>query len=478
MVTITLTNPFTKELVFKEKSDSFATLSEKLARSGAAFRKWSRLPVEQRAALVRRALDTFRAEEDRISTAIANEMGKPKAAAVEELTYMIERAEYMCTFAEDGALRNLDLTRYHTTDFEGSIRYRGKGVIYIISPWNYPLFTSINGVICALLSGNTVILKHTTTPSVGRLFEQAFGKMGDYADLLINVTIDYDVSAELIEKGEISHVVFTGSVQGGKAIQQSIGRRALNDQLASPFIEASLELGSNDACYIAEDADLEKAILWAIKIGRLHNSGQSCCAVKRVYVHASLHDAFVEKARAVMEAEINGDPLDKATTLGPLFGGEGAVKTLMSLVDDASSKGAKVVTGGATETVNGCVFLRPTLVTEVNHGMRIMKEETFGPVLPVMKVTSDEQAMELIADTCFGLTASIFTGSRARADKFLDALDFGTLYVNRCNTVDARLGWIGHRHSGNGSVSLSPEGLRALSNKTSLNIDGSGLQGE
>lgn len=475
MASIQLHNPFTGALVFEQDSETFEQVRDKIRRARSAYSTWSRLPVEQRAALIREALKVFRDEEEAISIAIANEMGKPKSAAAQELTFMLERAEYMCTFAEDGALSDLDLQRYYESDFEGKIRYRGKGIVYIISPWNYPLFTAINGVICALLSGSTVILKHTTTPSVGRLFDKAFNTMGGCADLLFNVTIDYDVSAEVIEKGDINHVVFTGSVQGGRAIQQSIAKRALNDELMSPFIEVSLELGSNDACYIAEDADLDEAVLWAVKIGRLHNSGQSCCAVKRVYVHDRLHDAFVRKAQVMMEAEISGDPMDEKTTLGPLFGGARAVDDLLGLVADAKQQGATVITGGGCEQVDNCTFIEPTLVTNVDHGMRIMKEETFGPVLPVMKVSGDDQAFELIADSAYGLTASIFTGSRARADRFLDALDFGTLYVNRCNFVDARLGWIGHRHSGNGSLALSPEGLRAFCAKTSINIDCSRL---
>ncbi|MFT6914355.1 MAG: acyl-CoA reductase-like NAD-dependent aldehyde dehydrogenase [Motiliproteus sp.] len=475
MAKIRLDNPFTGEPVFEQESETFAQVAGKLVRARAAYSRWSRVPPAERAALVRKALDRFREAEPQICTAIANEMGKPTAAAAQELAFMLERAEYMCSFAAEGALQDLDMSGEQQPDFEGSIRFRGKGLVYIISPWNYPLFTAINGVICALLSGSTVILKHTTTPAVGRLFEDAFKSMGKFDDLLFNITTDYAVSADIIEQGDINHVVFTGSVQGGQVIQQSVAKRALNEQLRSPFIEVSLELGSNDACYIAEDADLEQAVLWAVTIGRLHNSGQSCCAVKRVYVHAALHDAFLEKAKAVMEAQVNGDPLSETTTLGPLFGGGAAIDGLLSLVEDARARGASIVTGGERETLGGCAFIQPTLVSGVDHQMRIMTEETFGPVLPVMKVTSDAQAFELIADTRYGLTAALFTRSRARVGEFLEALDFGTLYVNRCNFVDARLGWIGHRHSGNGSLALSPEGLRAFSSKTSINIDGSQL---
>jgi acyl-CoA reductase-like NAD-dependent aldehyde dehydrogenase len=475
MANVRLHNPFTQKLVFDEPSATFADIKEKIGKAQSAYKAWRKVPAIQRAAMLRSALDVMRHAQDNISTAIANEMGKTKMAASQEMDFMLERANRMCTFVEDGALVDLDLSRYYDDTFEGTIRYQGKGVIYIISPWNYPLFTAINGVICALLSGSTVVLKHTTTPSVGRLFEKTFRNMGDHRDLLFNVTVDYDVSAEIIEKGDINHVVFTGSVQGGRVIQQSLAKRVMNETLPSPFIEASLELGSNDACYIAEDADMEQALLWAVKIGRLHNSGQSCCAVKRVYVHRSLHDEFTRKAKAIMEKEICGDPMDDATTLGPLFGGKRAVELLLNMAVDARDKGALIVTGGDTQTINGCEFLSPTLVCNVDHSMKIMREETFGPVLPVQKVDDDAQAFELMADTKYGLTASIFTRSRKRVEKFVDALDFGTLFVNRCNFVDARLAWTGFRQSGNGSVALSPEGLRAFSKKKSLNVDGSML---
>lgn len=476
MAMVRLNNPFTGDRVFEQESASYGEVAAKLTRARSAYRRWSKVPVVTRARLLREALAVFEAARDEISDAMAREMGKPKTAAADELSYMIERAQYMCRFAEDGALADLDLSAYHDAGFQGTIRYRGKGVVYIISPWNYPLFTAINGVICALLSGNTVMLKHTTTPSAGRLFERAFHRLGEYRDLLFNITVDYEVSAAIIERGDINHVVFTGSVQGGRVIQQSIARRALNEWLESPFIDVSLELGSNDACYVAEDADLEQALLWAVKIGRLHNSGQSCCAVKRVYVHESLYEDFIVGARRIMAEEVNGDPLKAGTTLGPLFGGSPAIEGLLALVDDALTKGARLEIGGGRETIDGCDFIQPTLVSGVDHGMRIMKEETFGPVLPVMKVSRDEEAFGLVGDTRFGLTASIFTRSRARADAFVSALDFGTLFVNRCNVVDARLAWTGLRHSGNGSLALSPEGLRAFSNKCSLNINGAELE--
>ena len=475
MSTIKVRNPFTKEIVFSQASESFETVNAKVNAAQAASRTWRKVAPEHRAEILEEALDYFRQNKEDIAIGIAREMGKPKSAAEQELDFMLERAEYMCRFARDGALKANDLSAYRDEGFQGRLERTAKGVVYIITPWNYPLFCAINGTICALLAGSSVALKHTTTPSVGSHFEKAFGTLNGIDNMLVNVTIDFDVSARIIEETDINHVVFTGSVRGGQTVQQSVAKRAFND-VPSPFIECSLELGSSDASYIAEDADIEDALLWAVKIGRLHNSGQSCCAVKRIYVHENIYDDFLSRAKGVFDAEVNGDPFDEATTLGPLYGGDTAIDCLMSMIEDAKSKGARVVTGGETEEVGGVKFLKPTLLADITPDMDVVQEETFGPVLPVMKVSSDEAAINEVKRTKFGLTSSIFTRSKERAETFIDAMDSGTVYVNRCNFVDARLGWVGQKHSGNGSVGLSPEGLIAFSHTKSVNIDPSKLK--
>jgi acyl-CoA reductase-like NAD-dependent aldehyde dehydrogenase len=475
MSTIDVVNPYTAEQVFSQPSEIFEAVSARVDAGQQAARAWQALSPQVRAGHVLKALDYFRDNADEIAAGITREMGKPLAAAREELTYMLERAEYLCRFASDGALAPSRHPQYEDESFEGRIECRAKGVVYIITPWNYPLFCAINGTVCALLSGNAVLLKHTSTPSVGDHFEKAFGTMAGIDHLLTQAVVDFDVSARIIEEADINHLVFTGSVQGGRVVQQSVAKRAFNDNVPDPFIQCSLELGGSDAAYIAEDADLDQAILWSVKIGRLHNSGQSCCAVKRVFVHASRYDEFLDRARAVMEAEVSGDPMAAATTLGPLHGGQKAVSGLLDMVKQAQRLGAKLCTGGEIETHGGTEFLKPTLLADVTQQMRVLKEETFGPVLPVMKVADDEEAVRQVCNSRFGLTASIFTRSRDRADRFIAAVDTGTVYVNRCNFVDARLGWIGQHASGNGSLALAPEGLQAFSARKSVNVDPSNL---
>jgi len=470
MSRIQVFNPFSRERVVDVESETYDRVAARADAASQAGRIWARRSPAERAATLRRALGYFENHRDTIARDITREMGKPLTAATEELDFMLERARAMCEFAEHGALDPLDLARYHDPRFHGRIEYRPKGVIYIITPWNYPLFCAINGTIGALLAGNAVLLKHSTTPAVGEHFERALRSLDGIEPLVQHLLIDFATSARLIEQAAINHVIFTGSVRGGRAISASIAARCQH-AVDQPFIQCSLELGSNDAAYIAADADLAHAAQWAVKIGRLHNSGQSCCAVKRVYCHAQVHDEFVERAEQIMAAEVNGDPMDPTTTLGPLFGGSDAVDALLAMIEDARTRGARVRSGGTSEIIAGTVFLRPTLLTDCTHDMQVMVEETFGPVLPVMRVESDEQASDLIKDTRYGLTSSIFTRSSQRAERFVASMESGTVYVNACNFVDPRLGWIGHRHSGNGSIALSPLGLTALSAMHSVNIN-------
>jgi acyl-CoA reductase-like NAD-dependent aldehyde dehydrogenase len=470
MTAITLNNPFTGEPVFSANSESFSAVNEKISAARSASSEWSGLPAVQRAEAVSQALHYFEKHKDEIAAGITRQMGKPLQAAGEELDFMLGRARQMCEFAKQGALDSVDLSRWWDEGFQGRIDFRAKGIFYIISPWNYPLFCAINGTMCALLAGSAVLLKHTTTPSVGAHFERAFAELSGIKGLVQHVVVDFETSARIIEEADINHVAFTGSVRGGRDIATSVARRCQND-VQSPFIQCSLELGSNDAAYIAEDADLDDAVFWTVKIGRLHNSGQSCCATKRVYVHSSVYDDYLAAAKAIMESERNGDPTDPDTTLGPLFAGRPGIDYLLDLVNDAQSKGAKIVLGGTIERIGTCDFLEPTLISNVDHDMHVMHEETFGPVLPVMCVDDDEAATRLVKDTRYGLTSSIFTTSRRRADAFVSAMEHGTVYVNCCNYVDARLGWIGHGHSGNGSIALSPAGLQAFSAMRSVNVN-------
>jgi acyl-CoA reductase-like NAD-dependent aldehyde dehydrogenase len=468
MSNLEVRNPFSGDLVFSEKSESLEEIGSKISKLKTANGAWSSLSVHVRAELIREALGYFRKHRDSIATSITAEVGKPVRASAEELDFMVERALVMCSLAEQGAMSPYAIEG--SDDFQGRMEYAAKGVVYIISPWNYPLFCAINGTICALLTGSTVLLKHTTAPSVGRHFRNAFNRMGGIENLLLDAVVDYAVSSQIIETCDINHVIFTGSVQGGRSIQTSLANRANND-IPNPFLSYALELGGNDAAYIAEDADLAHAVESTVNIGRLHNSGQSCCAVKRVFIHEKHYESYLAAASDAMNAHRFGDPMDPSTTLGPLFGRQPAVQMLKSLVDDAQKNGARVVFGGRVVTVGQTQFIEPTLLADVRADMNVMRTETFGPVLPVMRVSSDDEATRMVLASRYGLTSAIFTQSRSRAEQFIRQMNTGTVFVNRCNFVDARLGWIGYGQSGNGGVTLSPFGLHAMSNLRSINID-------
>jgi acyl-CoA reductase-like NAD-dependent aldehyde dehydrogenase len=343
-------------------------------------------------------------------------------------------------------------------------------VIYVIAPWNYPFFTALNSIAPALLSGNAVLLKHESAPIVGELFERFFNKLCDLEGLCQNLKIDIETSNKLIEELEISHVVFTGSVAGGSKIEKTCGVRAQNTKLRNTFITSSLELGGSDVAYVAADAHPQSVAPWVVSDGRLHNSGQSCCAVKRVLVHEKVYDEFVKASKNLMEKEVCGDPLKPTTTLGPLYGGPQAVEHLMSIVEDAKNKGAHVVCGGKIIEKEGYCFLEPTLITHVKTGMRILEEETFGPLLPVMKVHSDEEALKHAPHEKFGLTASVFTSSEELKKSFMDHSDVGTVFVNWCNDVHPEVVWSGVGHSGNSQGALSYEGFLTLTRPKSMVI--------
>ena len=371
-----------------------------------------------------------------------------------------------------------------------------KGVVEIIAPWNYPIFTALNGVVPALLAGNTVALKHQSLPAVGEWYAKAFDfrrldvpasvrRLGQCP--LRHLHVDIATSDELgVNADAIAHRVFTGSVRGGRAIMATLGARAGNAALRRPFISSSLELGGCDAAYVHGDLagdELRHAVEFIMTIGRLHNSGQSCCAVKRSFVHPDAYDAFVEIATANCASQVCGDPCDAKTTIGPNYGGAPLCEGIVAVVLDAHAQGAKVIVAGTDVSslepaaIAAKVhfkereghFIAPTLLVGATPAMRCMKEEVFGPVLPVATAPTDLDAtLALVGATAFGLTASVWTKDEKVAAAFVDAADVGTCYVNWCNDVHAQIVWSGVGLSGNGNGAMGFEGFRVLTNPKSV----------
>ena len=344
--------------------------------------------------------------------------------------------------------------------FNRFIRHEPLGIVLNIASWNYPLLVAVNITVAAILAGNSVILKHSAlTPLCGNVFERAFLSAGAPEYLMNAVIMDHITTEKIIESGKIDHVAFTGSVSGGHRIH----RAAANN---NNFIDTGLELGGKDPAYIREDADLEVAID-SVMDGAFYNAGQSCCAVERIYVHHSRYEEFVSRAIQWLDAQIIGDPMDKSTTMGPLAKQTG-IDTLNRQIKQAEECGAVVHPYGGTIPETG-QYCRPVILTQVDHSMAIMTDETFGPAVGIMSVVGDAEAIRLMNDSPFGLTASVWTHDREQAMSIGNQINTGTFYMNRCDYLDPALPWVGVKDSGKGT-SLSRIGIRNLTRPKSIHL--------
>jgi acyl-CoA reductase-like NAD-dependent aldehyde dehydrogenase len=326
-----------------------------------------------------------------------------------------------------------------------------------IAAWNYPLLTAVNAVAPALLAGNAVLLKHSTkTPLCGAHFEKAFNH--SLQGLVSNLILSHEQTLAMIQDPRVDHVVFTGSVNGGRQVYQAVSSR---------FIDVGLELGGKDPAYVAEDADLAFTVPNVVD-GACYNAGQSCCAIERVYVHQKHYELFLEQARTIMESYRLGDPMDNSTTLGPVVS-RLALERLDHQIADAKQRGAQIILGGKRlDNTKGNFFL-PTIITNVPNDADVMQEESFGPILPVRMVNDDHEALQMMNDSRFGLTASVWTEDQNRAEWFARELKVGTVFQNRADYLDPALPWTGVRESGKGS-GLSKYGFLHLTRRKSIHF--------
>jgi acyl-CoA reductase-like NAD-dependent aldehyde dehydrogenase len=428
-------------------------LEEKIIAARAAFDPWRRVPLKERIAVVRRGLDYFRDHQEAIAADITRQMGKPIREAHNEFGSFFERAEYMLDIAEQTLAPEVLPAQ---DGFHRRIGREPLGLVLDIAAWNYPLVIAVNVVVPALVAGNAVLLKHSAkTPLCGEHFQKAFAHR---PGLLTNLVLTHDQTLGLIRDSRIDHVVFTGSVNGGRHVHRAAAGR---------FIDVGLELGGKDPAYVAEDADLAFSVPRVVE-GALYNAGQSCCAVERVYVHRRIYDAFLEQALEALRHFQPGDPMASETTLGPLAD-RSALAVLEDQVQDAVGRGARLLAGGKRPEGMPGNFYLPTLLADVDHDAAVMQEESFGPLLPVRAVADDAEALTLMNASRYGLTASVWTRSRERAEWFATRLDAGTVYQNRCDYLDPGLPWTGVKDSGRGS-SLSHYGYYALTRPKSINF--------
>jgi len=427
-----------------------------VARARAAQPAWAERPLEERIALVKAGVAKLNAMKERVVEELAWQMGRPTRYGG-EFGGVNDRTAHMSEIAAETlspmVVENSNL-------FERRIEREPHGIVFIVAPWNYPYLTTINTLVPALIAGNAVILKHATqTLLAGERLAEAFHAGGVPEDVFQNVALDHHVTEELIGQRAFGFVNFTGSVGGGQAMEKAA---------AGTFTALGLELGGKDPGYVMDDADLDAAVD-SLMDGAMYNAGQCCCGIERIYVHESLYDAFVEKAVAWVKNLKLGNPFDPSTTLGPMANRRFA-ETVRGQIADAITDGATALIDPALfPEDDGGTYLAPQILVDVNHEMRVMREESFGPVVGIMPVKDDDHAIAMMNDCDYGLTASLWTRDSARAARVGRQIETGTIYQNRCDYLDPALCWTGCKDTGRGAA-LGPLGFHSVTRPKSYHL--------
>jgi len=459
MNTFQTISPIDNSVYIEREIANAKAIENALALAKTVQKEWRQTTIAERTTICRKAVDYFLLHADKIGEELTWQMGRPIRYTPFEITKGFkERAEYMIDIAEETLA---DVKAPEVKGFQRFIRREPVGTVLVLAPWNYPYLTSVNAIIPAIMAGNTVILKHAKqTPLCAERYAEAFEYAGLPKGVFQYLHIEHEQVADMIKDARIDFVAFTGSVAGGAAIQQAMSGR---------FINAGLELGGKDPAYVREDADLKNAIENLVD-GSFFNSGQSCCGIERIYVHQNLFKDFVDGFVALTKGYQLGNPLETATTLGPM------VRT--SAADFAQNQIKKAIQNGAKALIDsqafsthqeGTPYMAPQVLIDVNHSMEIMTEETFAPVVGIMPVKNDAEAIALMNDSQYGLTASIWTKDIERAIELGEQVETGTFYMNRCDYLDPALAWTGVKNSGRG-VTLSALGYEVLTRPKSFHL--------
>ena len=454
MTTVKCISPIDGSVYAERETLSTEAAQDTVARARRAQKAWAARPLQERVDLVMAALKEIENSTDRMTEELAHQMGRPVRYGG-EFGGLQERTSHMAKIAADALAPNV----IEDSDaFSRKIMREPHGVVFVVAPWNYPYMTANNTIAPALIAGNSVILKHASqTILVGEHLADAYRAAGVPEDVFQNVVLSHDTTSALIADNAFDFVNFTGSVGGGRAMERAA---------AGTFTGVATELGGKDPAYVRADANLDAAVD-GVMDGAMFNAGQCCCGIERIYVHESLYDAFVEKAVAWVNNLNLGNPLDQATTLGPMANVRFA-NEVRAQIDEAVAAGAKAHIDRMPAD-DGGAYLTPQVLTDVTHEMRVMRDESFGPVVGIMPVKDDEEAIALMNDSQFGLTAAIFTADADAAEAIGQRLETGTVFMNRADYLDPALCWTGCKQTGRGA-GLSELGYHALTRPKSYHL--------
>jgi len=456
--TLQTISPVDGSLYVERALASDAEIDQRLSVARAAREDWRATPLPDRIKLLRTLVTHFVAQEAAIADEISWQMGRPRSQSAGEVAGFAQRASTMLDLAE-AALA--DVVPPPLSGFTRFVRREPLGLVFCLAPWNYPYLCAVNAIIPAMAAGNVVLLKHSAqTPLCAERISQAAQAAGLPPGVFQHVHCSHAQVAQTIADPRVDFVAFTGSVEGGHAVQRAAAAR---------FIATGLELGGKDPAYVRADVRVEHAAENLVD-GAFFNSGQSCCGIERIYVHDDVYDAFIDAFVSHVHSYRLGNPLDPNTNLGPMVRSS-AADFVRGQVAAAVSAGAKALIDASRYEAasDEGPYLAPQVLTGVDHGMAVMKEESFGPVVGIMAVGSDDEALALMNDSRYGLTASVWTRDLDAATALGARLQTGTVFMNRCDYLDPQLAWVGVKDSGRGCT-LSSIGYESLTRPKSFHL--------
>lgn len=447
MEKLTIINPATEEVIAELNVDNQESVGKKFALLQKGQKQWQKIDLGERIKILQKFAFLLQENSETLAATLTSEMGKPQQQSRNEINGACTRIKWL---TENAAKYVADETMTDEEGLQEKIRYEPLGVVCNISAWNYPYLVGVNVFVPALLGGNAVMYKPSEYATLTGLQIEKLLKQAGVPDDIFQVAVGKAAVGEHLLNLPFDSYFFTGSYKTGKYIYERV---------APKMVPCQCELGGKDPLYVADDVKDINAVAAGTADGAFYNNGQSCCAVERIYVHEAIYDQYIEAFKKEVQSFKTGLPTEEGIYIGPLSRKE-QVAYLQQQIDDALAKGATLITGGKKREAKGYYF-EPTVLINVTHGMQVMKDESFGPVIGIMKVKNDEEAVELMQDTDYGLTASVYSCSQERAEKILQQINAGTGYWNCCDRVSAALPWSGRKHSGFGST-LSYAGIRAF----------------